>query len=183
LWVRLATWVPFFDDGESRVCFLQKCSRPGASRGGWRRGSWRRGVRDCPPSAPSTPEPHPQSRWDAERTSPGEYIHITAKERHHANAAHTVDAIIFLAPIAGFDQVLAEDRTVNRLVRGISLPCSCFSMVTRRDETQRVCCALGVRALFSTLRGPRLSDLLPYARDPSILPVASALSTSPTTCN
>jgi hypothetical protein len=28
-----------------------------------------------------------------------------------------VDAIIFLAPISGFDQVLAEDRTVNRLVR------------------------------------------------------------------
>ena len=27
-----------------------------------------------------------------------------------------VDAIIFLAPISGFDQVLAEDRTVNRLV-------------------------------------------------------------------
>ena len=27
-----------------------------------------------------------------------------------------VDAIIFLAPISGFDQVLSEDRTVNRLV-------------------------------------------------------------------
>ena len=27
-----------------------------------------------------------------------------------------VDAIIFLAPISGFDQVLAEDKTVNRLV-------------------------------------------------------------------
>lgn len=30
--------------------------------------------------------------------------------------AHTVDAIIFLAPISGFDQTLAEDRSVNRLV-------------------------------------------------------------------
>ncbi len=28
-----------------------------------------------------------------------------------------VDAIIFLAPICAFDQVLVEDRTVNRLVR------------------------------------------------------------------
>ena len=27
-----------------------------------------------------------------------------------------VDAIIFLAPISGFDQVLSEDKTVNRLV-------------------------------------------------------------------
>lgn len=27
-----------------------------------------------------------------------------------------MDAIIFLAPISGFDQVLAEDKTVNRLV-------------------------------------------------------------------
>lgn len=27
-----------------------------------------------------------------------------------------MDAIIFLAPISGFDQVLTEDRTVNRLV-------------------------------------------------------------------
>ena len=27
-----------------------------------------------------------------------------------------VDAIIFLAPISGFDQVLMEDKTVNRLV-------------------------------------------------------------------
>jgi hypothetical protein len=27
-----------------------------------------------------------------------------------------VDAIIFLAPISAFDQVLVEDRTVNRLV-------------------------------------------------------------------
>lgn len=30
--------------------------------------------------------------------------------------AHIVDAIIFLAPISGFDQTLAEDRSVNRLV-------------------------------------------------------------------
>jgi hypothetical protein len=29
----------------------------------------------------------------------------------------TVNAIIFLAPISGFDQVLSEDKTVNRLVR------------------------------------------------------------------
>jgi hypothetical protein len=28
----------------------------------------------------------------------------------------SVDSIIFLAPISGFDQVLAEDRSVNRLV-------------------------------------------------------------------
>ena len=34
-----------------------------------------------------------------------------------------VDAIIFLAPISGFDQVLVEDRTVNRLVR-FCLHCS-----------------------------------------------------------
>ncbi|KAJ6469404.1 guanine nucleotide binding protein, alpha subunit [Mycena sanguinolenta] len=32
-----------------------------------------------------------------------------------------VDAIIFLAPIAGFDQVLAEDRTVNRLEDSVLL--------------------------------------------------------------
>lgn len=32
-----------------------------------------------------------------------------------------VDAIIFLAPISGFDQVLAEDRSVNRLVRTIKV--------------------------------------------------------------
>jgi len=32
-----------------------------------------------------------------------------------------VDAIIFLAPISGFDQVLAEDKTVNRLVRDFLL--------------------------------------------------------------
>lgn len=31
-----------------------------------------------------------------------------------------VDAIIFLAPISGFDQVLAEDKTVNRLVRSLA---------------------------------------------------------------
>ena len=43
-----------------------------------------------------------------------------------------VNAIIFLAPISGFDQVLAEDRTVNRLVRPFSsalpsfLPLTCF---------------------------------------------------------
>ncbi|KAJ7034517.1 G-protein alpha subunit-domain-containing protein [Mycena alexandri] len=33
-----------------------------------------------------------------------------------------VDAIIFLAPIAGFDQVLAEDKTVNRLERCEDFP-------------------------------------------------------------
>lgn len=31
-------------------------------------------------------------------------------------STNIVDAIIFLAPISGFDQVLAEDKTVNRLV-------------------------------------------------------------------
>jgi hypothetical protein len=31
-----------------------------------------------------------------------------------------VDAIIFLAPISSFDQVLAEDRSVNRLVSHLS---------------------------------------------------------------
>lgn len=34
----------------------------------------------------------------------------------------TVDAIIFLAPISGFDQVLLEDRAVNRLVCVSSFP-------------------------------------------------------------
>jgi hypothetical protein len=33
-----------------------------------------------------------------------------------------VDAIIFMAPISGFDQVLVEDRTVNRLVRAPPAP-------------------------------------------------------------
>jgi len=33
----------------------------------------------------------------------------------------TVDAIIFLAPISGFDQVLAEDRSVNRLEDSVLL--------------------------------------------------------------
>ncbi|KAI6021684.1 guanine nucleotide binding protein, alpha subunit [Pisolithus microcarpus] len=51
-----------------------------------------------------------------------------------------VDAIIFLAPISAFDQVLSEDRTVNRLVRGYpGLVCSLclivnltpFSLLTR----------------------------------------------------
>ncbi|KAK0205661.1 G-protein alpha subunit-domain-containing protein [Armillaria fumosa] len=37
------------------------------------------------------------------------------------SASQTVDAIIFLAPISGFDQVLSEDRTVNRLVRAPEL--------------------------------------------------------------
>jgi G-protein alpha subunit len=32
-----------------------------------------------------------------------------------------VDAIIFLAPISAFDQVLTEDKTVNRLVRSSAL--------------------------------------------------------------
>ena len=32
-----------------------------------------------------------------------------------------VDAIIFLAPISAFDQVLTEDPQVNRLVRSFSL--------------------------------------------------------------
>jgi hypothetical protein len=32
-----------------------------------------------------------------------------------------VDAIIFLAPISGFDQVLVEDNKINRLVRLHSL--------------------------------------------------------------
>ncbi|EDR02573.1 guanine nucleotide-binding protein alpha-4 subunit [Laccaria bicolor S238N-H82] len=32
-----------------------------------------------------------------------------------------VDAIIFLAPISGFDQVLSEDRTVNRLFDGMTV--------------------------------------------------------------
>lgn len=32
-----------------------------------------------------------------------------------------VDAIIFLAPISGFDQVLAEDRSVNRLEDSVLL--------------------------------------------------------------
>ena len=34
----------------------------------------------------------------------------------------TVDAIIFLAPISGFDQVLEEDKTINRLVSFIYIP-------------------------------------------------------------
>ncbi len=33
----------------------------------------------------------------------------------------TVDAIIFLVPISGFDQVLSEDRTVNRLEDSVLL--------------------------------------------------------------
>lgn len=32
-----------------------------------------------------------------------------------------VDAILFLAPISGFDQVLSEDRTVNRLEDSVLL--------------------------------------------------------------
>ena len=32
-----------------------------------------------------------------------------------------MDAIIFLAPISGFDQVLSEDKTVNRLVSSFFL--------------------------------------------------------------
>lgn len=35
--------------------------------------------------------------------------------------APAVDAIIFLAPISGFDQVLAEDRSVNRLEDSVLL--------------------------------------------------------------
>jgi hypothetical protein len=33
----------------------------------------------------------------------------------------TVDAIIFLAPISGFDQVLVEDKSVNRLEDSVLL--------------------------------------------------------------
>lgn len=32
---------------------------------------------------------------------------------------HPVNTIIFLAPLSGFNQFLAEDETVNRLVRGL----------------------------------------------------------------
>lgn len=46
-----------------------------------------------------------------------------------------MDAIIFLAPISAFDQVLVEDRTVNRLVR--SLPCpQSGTVLTALDVTQ-----------------------------------------------
>ncbi|KAK0452104.1 guanine nucleotide-binding protein alpha-4 subunit [Desarmillaria tabescens] len=45
-----------------------------------------------------------------------------------------VDAIIFLAPISGFDQVLSEDRTVNRLVRGPELSPSYPSPDCRLQE-------------------------------------------------
>lgn len=33
-----------------------------------------------------------------------------------------MDAIIFLAPISAFDEVLAEDPSVNRLVSAIDIP-------------------------------------------------------------
>ena len=44
-----------------------------------------------------------------------------------------MDAIIFLAPISGFDQVLSEDRTVNRLVR-LSLVLNWLSLITLNQE-------------------------------------------------
>lgn len=43
--------------------------------------------------------------------------YVAFDSSRHPTHMFLVDAIIFLAPISGFDQVLAEDRTVNRLVR------------------------------------------------------------------
>ena len=40
---------------------------------------------------------------------------------HHAFLPHTHSAILFLAPLSGFDQVLAEDATVNRLEDSVLL--------------------------------------------------------------
>ena len=46
-----------------------------------------------------------------------------------------VDAIIFLAPISGFDQVLAEDRSVNRLVSYLSNHWSCELTVFVQEDS------------------------------------------------
>jgi hypothetical protein len=43
-----------------------------------------------------------------------------------------VDAIIFLAPISGFDQVLAEDKTINRLVSHFNLAYAAVSHIYDR---------------------------------------------------
>lgn len=66
----------------------------------------------------------------------------------------TVDAIIFLAPISGFDQVLAEDRTVNRLVR--LLACNYIPLILR-PVTGRLRPPLESRLLLEIAgqRGPR----------------------------
>lgn len=50
------------------------------------------------------------------RSVPNRVIHCS-----HYLITSVVDAIIFLAPISGFDQVLAEDRTVNRLEDSVLL--------------------------------------------------------------
>ncbi|KAF5351154.1 hypothetical protein D9756_008283 [Leucocoprinus leucothites] len=51
--------------------------------------------------------------------SRSQQLHITYHTYTHPTP--TVDAIIFLAPISAFDQVLSEDRTVNRLEDSVLL--------------------------------------------------------------
>ena len=53
-----------------------------------------------------------------------------------------VDAIIFLAPISAFDQVLTEDPQVNRLVRSFHLS-SQFCWLSRESHIRRIRCYYG----------------------------------------
>jgi hypothetical protein len=53
-----------------------------------------------------------------------------------------VDAIIFLAPISAFDQVLTEDPQVNRLVRSFHLSGQ-FCWLSRESHIRRIRCYYG----------------------------------------
>ena len=82
-----------------------------------------------------------------------------------------VDAIIFLAPISGFDQVLSEDKTVNRLVSSFFLVALilrlCWRVVRLVDLFDDV-----ILAVCSSLASP---SLLPLA---SLLLLQSMLFSS-----
>ena len=67
-----------------------------------------------------------------------------------------MDAIIFLAPISAFDQVLTEDPQVNRLVRSFLLA-SPFCWLSRDSHIRRTRCYCG-RASVKTSCWPRLTS-------------------------
>ena len=58
----------------------------------------------------------------SEVRKPIDVVKVTENDTSHVLAAwapyfDNMDAIIFLAPISAFDEVLVEDTSVNRLVR------------------------------------------------------------------
>jgi hypothetical protein len=70
----------------------------------------------------------------------------------------TVDAIVFLAPISAFDQVLAEDRTVNRLVR-FSLSSLVPTLIGSFDVVCDIACPHVTGRLCAPLEGPLFQQI------------------------